>query len=72
VDYEWSSAAAYTVGKPDELAKPGRHPHWFGWGQDEARRRRNYAAYLSDGDEEEEKAGIFEAEATFLGDEAFA
>ena len=71
-DYEWSSAAAYAVGKPDALVRPYRHPYWGNWGSNDAERHRNYAAYLDDGGEDEDYADTFESGAMFLGDETFA
>jgi putative transposase len=45
-EYPWSSAAAYVLGRPDPLVCRELHPHWPGWGKDDAARVGHYRKLL--------------------------
>lgn len=68
-DYKWSSATAYISDKADELIAPLRHPR-HNWGNSEEECRRQYRAYISNNQDDEER-DIFTKGGNYLGDEEF-
>jgi len=69
-DYKWSSAATYITEKPDDLITPSRHPYRLNWGDNEEECRKNYRAYISSSQDDEERY-IFTEGGRCLGDEEF-
>ena len=67
--YEWSSSAAYILGREDALVDVGAHPHWASWGADEVARRAFYAKHLSCPDDEAAK--LFGGRGAVIGDDEF-
>ena len=70
-DYKWSSAGAYVSDRIDSIVAVDRHPYRKNWGDSEMECRKNYLAYINNGDDDGEKAIFTSSAGAWLGDENF-